>query len=83
MKTMQTKALTLRLNVELHEAVVRLARRQDCSINAYLQQRLQDIVRLEEEKARYDAYTLLGQDAETDVEYAIHAQAEVTLHDSE
>lgn len=83
MKTMQTKALTLRIDPELHDAVTRLARRQDSSINSYLQRRLQEIVRVEEEKARYDAYTLLGQDVETDSEYSIHAQAEVMLHDSE
>ena len=52
-------------------------------MNSFLHSRLEEIVRLEEEKARYDAYTLLGQDVEMDVEYAVHAQAEVMLHDSE
>ena len=39
-------------------------------------------MRIAEEKARVDEYTELGKDAEMcDSEYAIHAQAEVMLHD--
>ena len=83
MKTMQTQALTLRIDSELHDAVARLARKQDASINSYLNRQLREMVRLEEEKARYDAYTLLGQEAEADDDYARHAQAEVMLNDRE
>jgi hypothetical protein len=39
-----------------------------------------DTVRAAEEHSRYDEYTALGKDsAGCDVEYAIHAQAEVML----
>jgi hypothetical protein len=76
------KALTLRLAPELHRAITELAHRRTLSVNAFIQQQLESIVRAEEEQARYGAYTLLGQDAGAcDVEYAVHAQAEVMLHD--
>lgn len=43
-------------------------------------ERSESIITIEDESARYDAYTLLAQDAEDcDVEYAIHAQAEVMV----
>ena len=77
------RAITLRLPLHLHTAVAQAARRRHQSINALIQQNLETLVRAEEEQARYDAYTLLGQDAdECDAEYAIHAQAEVMLHDA-
>ncbi len=78
----ETRALTLRITPELHHAITRLARDRSLSVNAYVQRQLELAVRLEEEKARYDAYTLLGQDAEAcDVAYAAAAQAEVMLRD--
>jgi hypothetical protein len=76
------KALTLRLNPKLHAEISELARRREVSVNALIQQNLETLVRVEEEKARYDAYSLLGQEPEEcDVEYTIPAQAEVMLRD--
>ena len=84
METAQVpKALTLRLKPELYAAITAMAQRRAQSVNAYIQQNLETLLRAEEEQARFDAYTLLGQDAEEcDAEYAIHAQAEVMLHDA-
>ena len=77
-----SKSLTVRLPSELYEAAAGVARKQAISLNALMQKSLAAAVRVEEEKARYDAYTQLAQDAEEcDVEYAIHAQAEVMLRD--
>ncbi len=81
--TQLAQAITLRLPPDLHAAVTQAARSRSQSVNAYIQHGLEELVRVEEEKARYAAYTLLGQDVEEcDVEYAIHAQAEVMLHDN-
>lgn len=77
----EVKAVTLRLSPALHTAIAQAARQHSQSLNTYIQQNLEAIVKAEEEKARYDAYTLLGADEDTSVEYAIHAQAEVMLHD--
>ena len=80
-RTQNPKALTLRLKPEIHAAIADVARRRSQSINAYIQANLETIVRAEKEQARYDAYTMLGQDAEScEAEYAIHAQIEVMLH---
>ena len=81
--TPSARAITLRLPPALHTAIAQAARRRHQSINALIQQNLEALVRAEEEQARYDAYTLLGQDAEEcNVDYAIYAQAEVMLHDA-
>ena len=81
--TQSAHAITLRLPPELHAAVAQAARSHSQSVNAYIQHSLESLVRAEEERARYEAYTLLGQDAEEcDAEYAVHAQAEVMLHDN-
>ena len=76
------KPLTIRLQPELYSAAERLAQRRAISINGLVQQSLAAAIRADEERERYDAYTLLGSDPEEcDVEYAIHAQAEVMLND--
>ncbi len=74
-----TKALTVRLRPSLYEAAARLAGERAVSMNSLIQSSLESAIRADEEQAHYDAYTALGQDPECDVEYAIHAQAEVML----
>lgn len=78
----EVKAIPLRLSPDLYTAIAQMTRQQSQSLNTYIQRNLEAVVRAEEEKRRFDAYTLLGADAEEiSVEYAIHAQAEVMLHD--
>lgn len=84
--TETSEMLTLRLPAKLHTAVAELARRRAQSVDALIQAQLETLVsaerKIEEEKARYEDYTLLGQDREaTDVDYALLAQAEVMLND--
>lgn len=78
----ELRALTLRIPPTIYEASRRIANKRAVSLNLLIQQSLEAMIRAEEDRASYDAYTLLGQDAEEcDVEYAIHAQAEVMLRD--
>ena len=78
----ELRALTLRIPPNVYESSRLIANRRSVSLNALIQQSLEDMIRADEEQASYDAYTLLGQDAqECDVEYAIYAQAEVMLRD--
>lgn len=74
------RSLTVRIPPHVYELSRQIAHKRETSLNALIQQSLEALIRAEEEQASYDAYTLLGQDAEEcDVEYAIHAQAEVML----
>ena len=76
------KTLTVRLAPEVYRAATDLAHKRAVSLNSLIQNSLLNALRTEEEKARYDAYTELGQDREAcSVEYAIYAQAEVMLQD--
>ena len=76
------KSLTVRIPVKLYSKAADIAKRRAVSMNALVQGGLEAIVRAEEEQPRYDAYTLLARDTEEcDVEYAIHAQAEVMLRE--
>jgi len=65
----------------MHARAARLARSRNVSLNRVVVEGLDTALRLAEERARYDAYTLLGSDPGTSVEYAAHAQAEVMLSD--
>ncbi len=78
----ELRSLTLRIPPNVYEASRRIAHKREVSLNALIQASLEALIQAEEERASYDAYTLLGQDAaECNVEYAIHAQAEVMLRD--
>lgn len=46
-------------------------------MNALLQEGLVNLIRESEQKALYDAFTLVGDDEETDLSFAEAAQAEV------
>ena len=78
-----TQSVTVRLPRPLYARATDLAKERRVSLNAFVQQGVEEAVRLAEERERYDAYSMLGEDAaECDVEYAIHAQAEVMLRDA-
>jgi hypothetical protein len=78
----ETKSFTVRLQPEIYEAAARVAKKRGSSLNALIQNGLEKIIRVEEERELYEAATLLGLDAaECDMEYALPAQAEVVLRD--
>lgn len=78
--TTQPKNLTVRLAPELYEAARGIAHRRRISLNTLLQESLSQTIRATEELTRFDEYASLGQEMEMcNVEYAIHAQAEVML----
>ena len=78
----ETKSLTVRLQPDLYEAATQVARKHGRSLNALVQQGLEEIIRAEENREMYEAATLIGMDgAECDMAYAFAAQAEVILHD--
>ena len=74
--------VSVRLPASLHRASREVAERRGISLNSLVRESLEAVVRAEEEKAFFDSFTLLGQDAaECDVEYALPAQREVMLRD--
>jgi predicted transcriptional regulator len=78
-----TKALTIRLPVELYQTSSELAKRRQVSLNTLIQEALAAILKTEEEARLYDEFGQLGEDAEeADVEYALAAQWEVLRGDA-
>jgi hypothetical protein len=78
----ETKAFTVRLQPDLYNAAAQVARKRGRSLNALIQQGLEEMIRIEEDRDLYEAATILGAQAgESDVEYAFSAQAEVILRD--
>lgn len=58
------------------------ARHKRMSLNALMQESLAQAIRVAEEQARYEGYTLLGKDLDScDLDFAAAAQAEVMLGD--
>lgn len=82
MPTAELRSVTIRLPENIYRESVKAAKAKNVSFNSLTQEGLLKILREQREKDLYDAFTLVGQDSEeSDVEYAIHAQAEVMLRD--
>lgn len=73
------KTLTIRLAPPLYRTVRDLARRRRKSVNGLVEEALLREIKTEAERRLYDAFGLLGEDADSDVEYALPAQREVVL----
>ena len=79
---MKTRTVTLRLPQDLYQRTADMAQRRKKSLNALLQEGVHQLLKEEERRALSEGFDLLSQyPEECDVEYAIPAQAEVTLHD--
>lgn len=76
-------ACTLRLEEDLYTRVKEVARARQTSFTAFVQAVLAEALKNEEQKALYDAFSLVGGEPdEADVEFAVHAQREVLdLHE--
>lgn len=73
------RAMTVRLEPELHDAALRLARKRGISLNALLQESLASVVKSAEDRDLYEAFERYGAHPDADVSYAHSAQAEVAL----
>jgi hypothetical protein len=77
-----TKALTVRLPLELYQSASHIAERRQISLNALIREALAAVSKEEEEERLYQEFNLLGEDPEEcDVEFAIHAAWEVIRRD--
>lgn len=75
---MKSIALTLRLEESLYTRAKEAAVAHRTSFTAFVQNALAEALKKEEQKALFNAFSLVGQDrGETDVEFALHAQREV------
>lgn len=68
---------TLRLEEEMYTRIKEIARERHTSFTAFVQGILADVVKNEEQKTLYNAFSLAGEVAEvSDVGYALTAQRE-------
>ena len=65
---------TLRLEEEIYTRIKEIAKERHTSFTAFVQGILADVLKKEEQKALYDAFSLAGEDA--DVGFAMSAQRE-------
>lgn len=72
-------ATSLRIPTDLYREAQRVLRRRGVSFNAFVEQAIRAQIAAEEYCEMYEAATLLGQDPDSDVEFALDAQAEVAL----
>ena len=72
-----SRALSIRLPVDLYQEIRQIAEKRQVSFNALVQESLTNLVRDEKARRLYEAFGEVGGDYETsDVEYALHAQEE-------
>ena len=69
---------TLRLEEGIYTRIKEIARERHTSFTAFVQGVLADVLKKEEQKALYDAFSRVGEDHEAaDVEFAVPVQREV------
>lgn len=73
--------VSIRLEASVYEETRLIARRRGVSMNALIERALRKEIKLEQEREMYEAATLLGQDADSEVDYAFAVQAEVVMGD--
>jgi predicted transcriptional regulator len=73
----ETRQLTLRLSRGLYARAQQLAKARNATLNGFMRQLLEEVDRTQRERELQQAYELLGQDAEANVEPMLDAQAEV------
>jgi len=76
-KTTSIRTTSLRVPAQLLTATQDLAKRRRTSVNALVVESIERTLREEYNKALYDSFTLIGQDDDADVEFAVAAQSEV------
>jgi HicB family len=76
-----TKTFTLRLPADLYARCATHARKKDVSLNAYVQESLDVVLKFEEDRALYEAFGRYGDSPESRVEFAFAAQKEALLKD--
>jgi hypothetical protein len=67
---------TLRLEENIYSRIKEIAKERHTSFTAFVQEILANVLIAEEQKTLYNAFSLVGEDADADVEYAITAQQE-------
>jgi predicted DNA-binding ribbon-helix-helix protein len=76
-----SRATSVRLEETVYQEAKIIARRRGVSMNTLIDKVLRQEIAMEQETEMYNAATLLGQDADSDVDYAFAAQAEIVLRD--
>jgi len=66
---------TLRLEENIYARIKEIAKERHTSFTAFVQEVLANVLKAEEQKALYNAFSQVGEEAE--IEYAIPAQIEV------
>ena len=68
---------SLRLPDDLFEQLAPLVRRRGTTLNAFVTDIIRRTVQEEQDREMYEAGTILGEDADSDVQFAFDAQSDV------
>jgi hypothetical protein len=74
-------AFTLRFDPMVYERVKEVSRFSGQSVTAFVQEAVSRRLREEDAAALFDAFTLVGEEDETNVEFTCDAQREAALKD--
>lgn len=78
---MSLKSITLRIDENLYDKTKNIASKEKSSFNNFVQNLIIEKLREQEKKELFDEFSLVGEDACSDIEYAISAQNEVLLNE--
>lgn len=75
------RAISIRLEEAVFLGVEAIARRKGIHVNALIDMVLRQEIARDEERDMYSAATMLGKDADSDINYAFAAQSEIVTGD--
>ena len=78
---MPLKSITLRIEQSLFDKTKNIASKENYSFNSFVQNLIVEKLKEREKKELFDEFSLVGEDENCDVEYAINAQKEVILNE--
>lgn len=76
-----SRTTSIRLEETVYQHTKVIAKRRGVSMNALIDSALRHEIEMEQDMEMYNAATLLGQDSDSDVDYAFSNQAEIVLRD--
>ena len=79
MEVHELHSITVRIPDSLYKESKRLAVKRHASLNSLVSRGLTILINEDLDQEMFDAATLLGSDAESDVDFAFQAQSEVVL----
>jgi len=78
---MSLKAITLRMEEDIYNKTKDIALQEKSSLNNFIYNLIVEKIKEKEKQELFDEFTIVGSDADSDIEYSLIAQKEVIFNE--